>query len=43
MFLGTNICELAGHYELAESSYDVLGMMEWVKATRNWDCRADLF
>ena len=43
MFLGISICELAGHYELAESSYDVLGTMEWVKTTRNWGWRAELF
>ena len=41
-FLGTSTCELTGHYELAESSYAVLGTMEWVKATRNWEWRAGM-
>ena len=40
MFLGTSICKLAGHYELAQSCYAELGTMGWVKATRNWEWRA---
>ena len=43
MFLGISICELAGHYELAESGYAEWGTMEWVKATRNWEWRAGMF